>query len=53
MRPRPSRACHEGDGRGRDLVGSHDEIAFVLTTFVIGDDDDAAFSDLGDGLLDT
>ncbi len=44
---------HEVDVRRLDQLGGHDQVAFVLTVFVIDDDDHAAeadvLEDLGDG----
>ena len=43
---------HEIDGLRGDLLGSHDEIAFVFAVGVIDDDDHAAGTDIGDDVLD-
>ncbi len=45
-------ARHEVDGLGRDLLGGHDEVAFVLAVLVVDHDEHAACANLGDGLLD-
>ena len=36
---------HEVDGLGRDLLGGHGQIAFVLAVFVVDDNDHAAGAD--------
>ena len=44
-RPRPILG-HEVDGFGRDLLGGHGEVAFVLAVLVVDDDDHAAGANL-------
>jgi hypothetical protein len=43
--------CHEINGIGRDELGCHNEIAFVLAIFVIYDDDNLAVLYVLDSLL--
>src|SRR5207245_9064368 len=42
---------HEVDGVGRDLLGGHDEVAFIFSVFVIHQDDHAAISDVSNGVF--
>ena len=44
-------AQHEVHVFGRDEFGSHDEVAFVFAVFVVDDNDEAAFFEVLDGLL--
>ena len=39
-----ARGDHEGDDLRRDLLGSGDEVSLVLPVLIIHDDDDAAYS---------
>ena len=43
---------HEVDGFGGDFFGGHDEVAFVLTVFVVGDDDHAPGAEFGEDVFD-
>ncbi len=43
---------HEVDSRRRDMLSSHDEIAFVLTIFVIDKDDELSALDIPNGVFD-
>ncbi len=43
---------HEVDGFGRDHLGGHGEVAFVLAILVIHDDDHLSGADVGDGFFD-
>ena len=43
---------HEVDGLGRDLVGGHREIAFVLAVLVVDQDDHLAGADLVERVVD-
>src|SRR5207247_686761 len=43
---------HEVHGLGRDILGSHDEVAFVLSIRVVDDDHHPAGPDVQQGLLD-
>ena len=43
---------HEIDGGRGDFRCRHDEIAFIFTIGVVGDDDHASLSDVGDGVRD-
>ena len=43
---------HEVDRLGRDLLGGHRQIAFVLAILVVDDDDHLAAADGGDGVFD-
>ncbi len=42
---------HEVDGFGRDLFGSHGQVAFVFAIFIVNKDDHAALADFGEGLF--
>ena len=42
---------HEVDQLGRNELRRADEIAFVLAVLIVGDDDDLAGFDVGDGLF--
>src|SRR6185503_1176776 len=44
---------HEIDDFGSDLLSRADEIAFILTIFVVNDDDHPAVADLSDGFVDS
>lgn len=43
---------HEVDDLGGDVSGGGDEVAFVFAVFVVHDDDEFAFLDVGDGFGD-
>ena len=43
---------HEVDGLGRDLLGRHAQVAFVLPVLVIHEDDHLAGLDVGDRVFD-
>src|SRR5207237_3877235 len=43
---------HEVHGLGGDLVGGHDEVAFVFAVLVVDDDEDPTLPDLLDRLFD-
>ena len=43
---------HEIDGLGRDVLGRHDEIAFIFAIFVIDEDDEFPFLDVPNGVFD-
>ena len=43
--------CHEIHRLWSDLGGGHDEITFVLTILVIGDDDQPPGAEFGDDFL--
>jgi len=42
-----AKARHKGNRLRRDFLGRHAEIAFILTVFIITQDDHATFADLG------
>ncbi len=44
---------HEVHGVWRDLLGSHDEVAFVLAVFIVDHDEHSTGPDVVDGLLDS
>src|SRR4029434_941578 len=44
---------HEIDDLGSDLLGCADEIAFILSIFVVNDNDHPSVADLCDGFLDS
>ena len=46
-----SMGCHEVDRLRRHLLGCHDEIAFILTIFIVDKNDHMALLDCGDGVL--
>src|SRR5204863_8598835 len=43
---------HEIDDLRSDLLGSANEVAFILAIFVVNDDDHASVADVGDGFFD-
>ncbi len=45
-------AGHEVDGLRGDVLGSHNQIAFVLAIFVIHQDDEFALFDVSNGVFD-